>query len=656
MRKSFVGFMTTLLVLAGAALLTAQGDLSVQVLRLLTRTNTWSPVATQTFYGNIKIAAAVPVDTTTHLYNSGGTLMWDGAPISAGGAGAAHNLLSATHLDTVAAAAVRGALIVGNATPAWNLLAVGATPGMMLRSDGTDVSWSTNGSALTSLNATNLASGTVPLAQISGLTDTQVAAGAAIAWTKLSKTGSSLADLTTRSAADLTSGVLSNSRLSASVTLLGSSIDLTTAVTGTLPRANGGTGLAAAADDNVMVGSGAAWVSTAVPNCVNSALGYATAGNTFSCLALSTTLTVPSILSVAGSPVVGTGTLAVTLANEAANLVFAGPTTGAATTPTFRGLVTADFPVTGVGAGTYTKVTVDTSGRVTTGATGVLSTDFTGVLPLANGGTGASTAADDTTLVSSGAAWVVTALPNCPGGGLGYTTATNLYSCPTLTHTLLSATHTDTLADTVVRGDLLIGNATPKWARLPKGTTGQLVGTDGNDVTWLTPTDKLWLDAGKCQNTTVVLDWSTPTTNPGVGTCVTGTNTQKLVVAFDNSANRSIQRQVYLPATWLGALDVSLVWSSPVTTGNVIWNVATACVATGSTGDPAFNAPSTVTTAAPAGAGTYVTSSIAGVTATGCTAGSVLYLKVSRYYTGSDTLNGTVNLAGMQLTERRTLP
>ena len=60
------------------------------------------------------------------------------------------------------------------------------------------------------------------------------AAAAAIAWTKLSKTGSSLGDLTTRSATDLTSGTLPDARLSANVSLLGTSINLATSVTGNL--------------------------------------------------------------------------------------------------------------------------------------------------------------------------------------------------------------------------------------------------------------------------------------------------------------------------------------------------------------------------------------------------------------------------------------
>lgn len=50
-----------------------------------------------------------------------------------------------------------------------------------------------------------------------------------------------------------------------------------------------------------------------------------------------------SILSVTGSPVTGSGTLAATLAIQNANTVFAGGTSGGAATPSFRGLVPADF-------------------------------------------------------------------------------------------------------------------------------------------------------------------------------------------------------------------------------------------------------------------------------------------------------------------------
>lgn len=55
-------------------------------------------------------------------------------------------------------------------------------------------------------------------------------------------------------------------------------------------------------------------------------------------------LSMPAEFSVASSPVTSSGTIAVTKANESANLVFAGPTTGAAAAPTFRSLVAADVP------------------------------------------------------------------------------------------------------------------------------------------------------------------------------------------------------------------------------------------------------------------------------------------------------------------------
>lgn len=76
-------------------------------------------------------------------------------------------------------------------------------------------------------------------------------------------------------------------------------------------------------------------------------------------------LSLPSIFSVSGSPVTGSGTLTGTLATQTANTVFAGPTTGVAATPTFRALVAADIPAasaskwTDGGATTYLTATGD---------------------------------------------------------------------------------------------------------------------------------------------------------------------------------------------------------------------------------------------------------------------------------------------------------
>jgi len=83
----------------------------------------------------------------------------------------------------------------------------------------------------------------------------------------------------------------------------------------------------------------------------------------------SVALTAPSFLSVAGSPITSSGTLAVTLATQTANTVFAGPTTGSAATPTFRALVAADF--SSIPATTFTMATARILGRTTAG-TGVV--------------------------------------------------------------------------------------------------------------------------------------------------------------------------------------------------------------------------------------------------------------------------------------------
>lgn len=55
-------------------------------------------------------------------------------------------------------------------------------------------------------------------------------------------------------------------------------------------------------------------------------------------------LSLPNVFSVSNSPVTTTGTLTATLATQAANKIFAGPTTGADAVPAFRSLVAGDIP------------------------------------------------------------------------------------------------------------------------------------------------------------------------------------------------------------------------------------------------------------------------------------------------------------------------
>lgn len=59
----------------------------------------------------------------------------------------------------------------------------------------------------------------------------------------------------------------------------------------------------------------------------------------------SVALTAPTaVFDVAGSPVTNSGTLALSFDNQAANTLFAGPSSGGAAAPAFRAMVTADIP------------------------------------------------------------------------------------------------------------------------------------------------------------------------------------------------------------------------------------------------------------------------------------------------------------------------
>ena len=82
---------------------------------------------------------------------------------------------------------------------------------------------------------------------------------------------------------------------------------------------------------------------------------------------MSVGLALPSIFSVSGSPVTSSGTLTGTFTTQAANRIFAGPTTGADATPAFRVVVDDDIPNT---------ITVDLAAIATVANSGDSATAF----------------------------------------------------------------------------------------------------------------------------------------------------------------------------------------------------------------------------------------------------------------------------------------
>ncbi len=189
-------------------------------------------------------------------------------------------------------------------------------------------------------------------------------------------------------------------------------------------------------------------------------------------------MTVPSsVLSVSPATITSSGTFAVTLATQTANTVFAGPTSGGANTPSFRALVSADYPAGTINYGsiqnettntllgntsgssaapeeltigsgiTVTGTTLSVTGAPPTGsATGDLGSNYpgptvvsvahvtTGTLGVANGGTGTTslTSGDlllgnGTNAVTAGPAWDGSTLTgNITGNAATVTTNANL--------------------------------------------------------------------------------------------------------------------------------------------------------------------------------------------------------------------------------------
>lgn len=172
----------------------------------------------------------------------------------------------------------------------------------------------------------------------------------------------------------------------------------------------------------------------------------------------------------------------------------------------------------------------------------------------------------------------------------------------------------------------------------------------------LTIPRRYWFPAAGCNNATAGSVWDLPTASPAVAACKTGTNTQMGVLDFADAVNLSAQITHRLPSTWSGTVDANIKWLTSATTGDVVWQLSTVCVADAETDDPAFNTASTVTDTAKGTTLQTNDAAITTVTVTGCAAGELMHVKIQRDSAhASDTLAATARLIGVELVIREAI-
>lgn len=186
-------------------------------------------------------------------------------------------------------------------------------------------------------------------------------------------------------------------------------------------------------------------------------------------------LSAPSILSVSGSPVTTSGTLALSLATQVANRVFAGPASGADATPAFRALVADDVPTLNQNTtGTASNITASSNTSLTSLANlATVGTITSGTwnattIAVANGGTGQTTYTDGQLLIGNSSGNTLSKATITAGAGI---TITNGNGSVTVSNSGVAAVNTQASGYTLVLADagkaVDITSATPVNVTVP---------------------------------------------------------------------------------------------------------------------------------------------------------------------------------------------
>jgi hypothetical protein len=232
-------------------------------------------------------------------------------------------------------------------------------------------------------------------------------------------------------------------------------------------------------------------------------LGYTTNTGTVTSVGLA----LPNIFSVSDSPVTTSGTLTGTLANQNANIVFAGPGTGSAAAPTFRALVANDIP------------NLDAE-KITTGT-----------LPISRGGTGATSVTQGGIIYgSSTSAYASTAV-----GTAGQVLTSNGTAAPTWS--TISGTGTVTSVGLAMPTGFTVTNS-------PVTTTGTLTAALSSGYSLLDSNSAQTIAGSKTFSSALTIQGDLLINNPSVYGRINGHDTYHSIVLRGNISGTSTQTVV----------------------------------------------------------------------------------------------------------------
>lgn len=135
-----------------------------------------------------------------------------------------------------------------------------------------------------------------------------------------------------------------------------------------------------------------------------------------------------------------------------------------------------------------------------------------------------------------------------------------------------------------------------------------------------------------------------PTSGYPTPVCIQGSNVTTAALDFADTESQSVQGQLILAGT-VSSIDIQLKWRTTATSGSVVWQLQTACVADGETGDPTWNTAQLIVDAAKTTALQHNDAALSGVDLTGCASGKTMYWRLLRDPAhASDTINAAAQL------------